>query len=186
MRNKKLNFRTLTLTAMLLLLGFTTSEVLAQRGQGKGYGRAWKDNDRGFCMNLPDMSDDQKEKIADLRTAFMKKSMEVRNKIDVASAELKMISTGDEVDQDAVNKKIDEITDLKASLMKEHAAHRQEVRSLLTDEQKVIFDQHGPGHGMGMGYGPKHRMGKGHCMGPCGKGGYGPNCQYRNYDEDDD
>jgi len=65
----------------------------------------------------------------------------------------------------AVNKTIDKIAGMRATQMKQRLAHRQEVRSLLTDEQKAVYDnmprRNGRGFGNGDGNGRRHGNGDG-------------------------
>jgi len=76
------------------------------------------------------------------------------------SAHLNTLRTADKVDMNAVNKAIDEMGATRTKMMKEREAHRQSVRQILTDEQKVYFDSRrgrgfnggkGKGNGRGMG-----------------------------------
>ena len=172
----------LALLTVLLLSGLTASDTLAQRGAGKGKAKGWNKQDRGICMQMPDLSEEQMDKISGLRTSFMKETLEVRNEIAVKKAELKALSAGDDVDLKKVNSKIDEIAELRADMMKKHAAHRQDIRALLNEEQQVLFDQHGPGFGRGMDKGRMHRSGRG--FGPGTEKGYGPFCPWRDAEED--
>ena len=133
-------------------------------------------------MNLPDLTDEQMEQINDLRTDMMKKALEIRNKINLNQAELRLLTTGEDADMKAVNSKNDDIADLRAQMMKIHAAHRQDVRNLLNEEQQVIFDQRGPGFGMGMERGKSFGKGKGHGKGMRGQGP-GPYCPWQDNDE---
>lgn len=166
--------------AMVLFISVTGSRAIyAQRGSGNGMGA--KNNNAGMCMNLPGLTEDQRDQISKLRTNFMKESLEIRNKMQVQRAELKMISTGDDVDLNKVNAKIDEIADLRAQMMKMHASHRQDVRNVLNEEQQVIFDQRGPGFGMGMERG-KFGKGKGQGKGMRGQGP-GPYCPWQDTEE---
>ncbi|MFH1000020.1 MAG: Spy/CpxP family protein refolding chaperone [Bacteroidota bacterium] len=50
------------------------------------------------------------------------------------------LQTGDNQDLKAISKIIDEMSAIQAKIMKNAAEHRLEVRSLLTAEQKVMFD----------------------------------------------
>jgi Spy/CpxP family protein refolding chaperone len=138
-----------------------------KQGRGNGY-----DYGQGYCMNaIPDLTEDQKTRIEDLRIAHMKEMQNFRNQISEKRAHLTILQTADNVDMKAVNSTIDEITSLKNKQMKSNAAHRQKVRSLLTDNQKVYFDTHVGRKGYGKGMGQGHR-GSGH--------GYGRgNCSYR-------
>ncbi len=119
--------------AMLLVLFFMASgmELFAQRGM-----------ERGMHHNcIPGLSDEQKEKIDELRTPHMKNMQELRADMKVYKAELGKLMQAEKADQKAINNKIDEISKIKSDMMKERAKHKQDVRSLLTDEQKIHFDR---------------------------------------------
>ena len=152
--------------AALLFLGFTIM-AFAQPGPGRGEGKRWTDEGPGFkhrAIDLPDLTDEQKEKIADLRTEHMKVMLQKRNQVQEKMAKLRTLETAEKADLNAINGLIDEVSDVKADIAKLQAAHRQKVRSLLTDEQRVIFDSRpgkGP-HGTGHGHFGK-RSGEGNC-----------------------
>jgi Spy/CpxP family protein refolding chaperone len=155
--------------AALLILGFTIM-AFAQPGPGRGEGRRWDNDGPGFKqrgMDLPDLTDQQKEKIADLRMQNMKIMLQQRNQVQEKMAKLRTLETAEKADINAINGLIDEISEIKADMAKQQAAHRQQVRSLLTDEQKVIFDSR-PGkghHGAEKGhFGKRSRKGNCRCI----------------------
>lgn len=108
---------------------------------------------------LPDLTEDQKSKIKDIFLTTMKEGLPIHNQIAEKEARLQTLSTAEKVDEKAINKTIDEISDLKATMMKKRMSSVQKVRALLTDDQRIIFDthhksmmkggHHGKGHGKG-------------------------------------
>lgn len=100
-------------------------------GQGQQYGF--------ICDNL-NLSDTQKEAIEKLRMNNQKISLQHRNLVNEKRARLQTLKSADNFDQKAINKVIDEMTEMKAEHMKESIAHQREVRNLLTEEQQLIFD----------------------------------------------
>lgn len=136
---------------------FLAGGIYAQQGP-----RGINNTQKGFnqCQNIPDLTDAQKEKINNLRTAHLKEMLTFKNQLNEKRAHLKTISTGDNVDENKVYAAIDEIGKLKTEIQKKRFKHRQDVRNVLTDEQKVYFDMHtGRGHG-------KFRQGRlNHCEG---------------------
>jgi len=92
-----------------------------------------------FCENL-NLTEAQQAKITDLRLKHQKKKLQIRNLIDEKRARLQTLRLADNFDQKAINKIIDDMTKLKAKNMKQGIAHQQEVRTLLTEEQRMIFD----------------------------------------------
>lgn len=93
--------------------------------------------------NIPDLTDEQKKRIEDLQLAHMKEVNKTKAQLSEKQAHLRTLQLADKTDNAAINKTIDEITALKNDLMKKHEAHRQAVRSLLTEKQKVVFDAKG-------------------------------------------
>jgi len=153
--------------SLILIFGFVFM-AFAQPGPGRGEGRRWSDDGPGFkakCMNLPNLTDEQKEKMAELRTENMKVLLEKRNLVHEKMAKLQTLQTADKADMKAINALIDEIAEVKADMAKQRAAHRQQIRSLLTDEQRVIFDSR-PHRGHRAGFGQGH-FGKDRGDGKC-------------------
>jgi Spy/CpxP family protein refolding chaperone len=173
----KLNTK-LILTSLLLFGIITTG--LAQPGKGM---RMNKNNgQRGMhmmCQNIPDLTDEQQEKIEALRVEHMKKRTAFRNQIHEKMAQIRTLTSGDNINMKKAEALADEVAALKAQMMKEAMSYRNNVRNLLTDEQKVYFDSRAPrhrmgkgrGHGQGFGNGPRHGRGPGQPDCPFG---YGP------------
>ncbi len=154
----------LSLVMLLSIFVFSASIVNAQNRDGSGTKQM---NGQGIENRIPDLTDTQKAEIKTIRTAHLKDAQQIKNQMGIKRAELKALQTVDNPDLDAINKKIEERSALRLDLEKKSAAHRQAVRALLTDDQKVIYDQ------------KTSRKGKAHNCGgksgkPCGgsKGGH--------------
>lgn len=108
----------------------------------------------GVAM-LPGLTDDQKTKFKALKLAHMKEMMPLKNQMGEKKAKMKSLMTVDKPDMTAINALIDEMALLHAEMMKKKAAHKQEMRKIMNDEQRLIFDMHsgkdccGEGHGGG-------------------------------------
>ena len=89
---------------------------------------------------LPDLTDAQKDQMKAIRIKGMKANQALKNQLMEKKAHLNTLSTADKADMKAINKQIDEISVLQASMQKVRAQNKQEIRSLLTDDQRVIFD----------------------------------------------
>lgn len=112
-------------------------------GYGDGQGpRAKTGNGEFQSMRGLDLTDTQKEQIKAMRVDFMKELTPMRNNMGIKMAELKAASAGDNVDTKAVNKLMDDIGTMRTAMAKKQFANKQKVRSLLSDEQKVMFDAH--------------------------------------------
>ncbi len=96
-------------------------------------------------MNL---TEEQREQMKTFKIEFIKDISPLKNEIEVKNAQLHAASVGDNIDVKKVNKLIEEIGDLKTQIAKKHFAHKQEIRSILNDEQKVLFDSKPEGHGL--------------------------------------
>jgi Spy/CpxP family protein refolding chaperone len=204
MKKVKISF----IVALVLMVASLGSTQSMAQGRGKcdhhgqygmqGNGVCKGDKNMAF---INDLTPEQEKQIDALKINLTKESISTKNLIAEKQAHLKTVSTGENVDMVAVNKTIDEIFVLKAEMTKKHEAFRQDVRKLLTADQKVMFDIHsGKGQGAGMGHGCKNagnsscqRMGNGgqqgcmhmghgagDCTGKCGagcsKGNDGANC----------
>ncbi len=132
---KKLAIVLLALTPVMVVFAF------AQR-QGPGMNDRPRQFNQGEMMmqGIPDLTDEQKTKIKELRLGMMKDALPIRNQIAENRAKLKTLSTVDPVDMKGIEKLIDANAGLQARLKKKMAATHQKVRKLLTDDQRIIFD----------------------------------------------
>lgn len=143
------SFKVLVLAAILGVFGM--SSIIAQRGDCNKTGRQGQKG-----QFFADLSDTQKEEMKALHVKFTKENMPIKDEISILEAKLNKASKGDGVNVKEVNKLIDEISVLKADMMKKHFANKQEIRNLLTDEQKVMFDaQAGKMHKGKQGHGQR-------------------------------
>ena len=157
------------LAIVVLMIGGTN--LFAQRGrnysnQGKGY------NQNRICQRIPDLTDDQITKIEALRVVHLKEITGHRNEMNVLRAKKQALMTSDNADMKEINAVIDQMSTLRTKQMKTSAKHQQDVRSQLTDTQKVYFDSR-----------PMNRRGYGNNMGRGGRGngrGMGQNTGYGN------
>lgn len=150
-------FTTAAVSALLLIASFN---VNAQPRQERQRGQ-----DKVLMMDqcIPGLTEEQKTKINDLRTAHMKEVTPVKNVLAEKQARLNTLTAADKSDMVEVNKTIDEIAKLKGDLMKMRVSHQAKVKALLTDEQKVYFNAH-MSRKMGKGMGMKAGMHKGKGM----------------------
>ena len=89
---------------------------------------------------IPDLTEEQKEQIQNLRTEHMKTVLPLKNQLAEMQARLQTLSTAENADMSQIDRTIEEMGELRTLMMKEGAAHRQTIRKLLTDEQRVAFD----------------------------------------------
>jgi Spy/CpxP family protein refolding chaperone len=91
-------------------------------------------------LRMMNLDEDQKEQVKAIMLDGKKELIPFENQLGEKRARLRTLSSGDSYDVNALNKVVDEMADLQASIKKIHIAKRGEIRSLLNDEQKVIFD----------------------------------------------
>jgi Spy/CpxP family protein refolding chaperone len=92
-------------------------------------------------MSIPDLTEDQKEKIEKLNLEFEKKTLQKHNLIGEKEAQLRTAITQSDVVLDKTDKLIDEISSLRSEIRKERVRTDAKIRELLTDDQKVMFDR---------------------------------------------
>jgi Spy/CpxP family protein refolding chaperone len=91
-------------------------------------------------MKPPPLTDQQKEQIKKMRITHLKEVQPVRNEMRELKAHYKTLTTTENPNIAEINKNIDAQTVAINKLMKLRAAHQQEIRKILTDEQKLLMD----------------------------------------------
>lgn len=89
---------------------------------------------------IPDLTEEQEAQFNVLRLERLESHTQHRNQMDELRARKRNLMTQKDSDMDAIEAIIDEMTAAKNAHMKEAAKHRQAIRSMLTDEQRIIFD----------------------------------------------
>ncbi len=98
--------------------------------------------DKHHGPKIPDLTEAQEKQMKTLRLEFMKNIMPVKNIIGEKKAKLHSLKSAEKADITAINKQIDEIGILKTQIEKEQAKLEQDIRKLLTEEQRLFFDMH--------------------------------------------
>jgi Spy/CpxP family protein refolding chaperone len=127
------NFHTIWMMSLLLTL--FTGSAIAQRHS--------RDSARAGKHGISNLTADQKKKMAELRTQLKKDILPLKNQLGEKKAKIRTLETADKADLQAINALIDEIQNLQGKILKLHASNRQEIRKMLTPEQRVDFDLKG-------------------------------------------
>jgi len=114
--------------AIIALMLFGTSTLFAQPDH-----RFHKEGGIKF-------TDEQKAKVKEIHMASYKEMKALKNQMGELKAKQHTLTTADKPDMTSINANIDEISKIQNKLMKIRAANHQQIRSLLTDEQKMQFD----------------------------------------------
>ena len=155
-------------TGILFLGLLMATAVDAQPARQGGRGNGYYGNGTGREMQRTrlELTDEQQEQITALRTEHYKAVTPLRYKLAELKAGERTLLSEEDVDMKAVNKNIDEQTEVENSLKKLQAEHQVAVKKILTDEQIMQFrqqrhfanrDNYGrngnrEGAGMGRGY----------------------------------
>ncbi len=125
------------LIAILLVTSFSFS-AYGQRAERNFDKREFKERHAG--LNLPDLTEEQTEQIKALRTSMKKEMIKTQNEVGELNAKLRTLETADKPNMNKINSTIDQISVIKTDMAKKKAAHQQDIRSILTQEQRVVFD----------------------------------------------
>ena len=150
----------MTLTMMVLVINVTSAQQGPRQGNSRGYGQGAGEG-KEVRMSGLDLTDEQQEQMRSMRVKTQKELLPIKNKLGENKAKMKTLSTVDNVDLKAINKLIDESSKLEASMAKLQMANHQEIRKLLTDEQRVMFDSRDfRGGRKGFERGQRHHQGR--------------------------
>ena len=164
--------RNLLLVISILLLAFN-APAFAQSGHSGegGHGSKSHHGVTGHGKSIHEAScwtetltEEQKDQLAKLRLEKKKIKYLIKAQIKVKKVELATLVTQDNPDKMAIDRKIEEILELKREKMQKIYAIKLEIRKMLTPEQRILFDMKmlkkaymGKGHGH---YGHKTGHGK--------------------------
>jgi Spy/CpxP family protein refolding chaperone len=154
--------RTSGLLALMLLV---TTLISAQPNMGsnnqKGDKKGRQGNmQQGECQRQDrmfvylELTAEQQTKIDALKLDHQKKVLPLKNELNEKNARMNTLQTAEIADMKAINSLIDEMGAIKTKMTKEKATHHQEIRKILTEEQRIKFDMHQGnrgGHGKGNG-----------------------------------
>lgn len=131
------------------------------RGPGRGMGLH---RGMGFGPGMfarLDLTDTQREKLADLHERQQRKAIQARADMQIARMDLHKLMQADAPSATAIHAQIDKLTRMQSDMRKSHVSTFLEARALLTPEQqKQLKASRGPGgrgFGPGQGAGPQVR-----------------------------
>ena len=161
--------------AVLFLAGSAIAQPPAQAGQGKGFMRGPGPNapmgpHMALCKGL-NLTDEQQIQIQNLKLKHQRAMVELQTDVASLRGKLKLLITDDSFKEKEVNGIVDKLAKAHQKQMQMKVKHLREVRDILTDEQKVRFDQKILSGRLGFGHGPGHGMGPGMERGPMGHRG---------------
>jgi Spy/CpxP family protein refolding chaperone len=93
------------------------------------------------CAKAVGLEEAQMDKIKSINLAAEKEVIKLRADLRIAELELREMMTSDTPDKSKVNKKIDEMSVLRAKIRKIEAGSRIDVQSVLTSEQRQLLKE---------------------------------------------
>jgi len=114
----------------------------------------------------PEFTTEQIEKIQKIHESHRDEQAEIRNSLKVKAIELQEIFEAGDPDFDAVEDAMVEMSEMRTELLKIRITIHKEIRPLLDEDQKVLFDK-----GFTAMVGRHARMGDGARMGRMGQRG---------------
>lgn len=149
-----------TKITLLLLALFLNVATFAQPKRG----HFPKQQGQPMIVNvIPDLTEQQKNQIVQYHNQMLKATTPLEAEIQQKRAELNVLMTKDS-DTQQKQKVVKEIEDLKVQMQMERIKYHDNVRALLNENQKIVFDKWYLNHshrGRPMGNGPR---------------GFNPNC----------
>lgn len=130
-----------TLFTAMALSASVSADPASPEGRGGqmmhgAYGGSW-----GYAAHWKrTLTDEQRATIDRLRLDYLKKKYPLKARTKALKTELALLVTQDSPNKRDINKKIDELVDLKRQLLQLHYDYKVEVRKVLTAEQRVSFD----------------------------------------------
>ncbi len=133
MKSKK---RVITVVVLALAgVALIALPTAAFRGHAGGMGMG-----KGMGMG-PAFTDEQMEKIEKIHDRYNDERAELTNRLKVIMLEAQDAVADDTPDFDAIERSIDEMTEVKGELVKLRLRIHKEIRPLLDDDQRVLFDR---------------------------------------------
>ncbi len=167
----------LTLITVVVLGVLFTLPVSAQGPHHEGEGPPGEGLKEQACLAcIPDMTAEQLEAIQNMREEHWEEMEGIHEQLFEAKTALHELLRDPEPDLNAVRRAKESMDKLGTEMLIAHLEMRREIRGMLTDEQRVFFDEmqmHHPGSGgRHMGSGPGGPGEPGMCPGPGGMMGY--------------
>lgn len=148
----KVQIRKIRLLTTICLIALVTMTAFSQASAKKP----------GMSERIPNLEEDQKIEMQNLRVAHKAKVAELKAEERVLKAELDQLSLVVKADMNKIYAKVDEVSAVQGDIVKARIRHQQEVRGLLTLEQRVAYDELiFAKKGKGKGKGQKKEDGRG-------------------------
>ncbi len=85
-------------------------------------------------------TEEQQEKVKELRLETAKKVRPLRNQLNELEARQQTLTTAENANMEAIYENIDKISEVRGEIQKIMAKQHQDIRSMLTEEQLLKYD----------------------------------------------
>ena len=147
--------KTIRITVVLIALIIGISLQLSAQIDNKRPEKPAKENSRPLPLDgllqppppppvlpgIPNLTKEQNESIKKLQLKISQDVLPIENEIREKEAHLNTLTSVKTPDLDAIYKVVDEIAVQKVKIAKLQIAHDMDIRKVLDDEQRLIFDR---------------------------------------------
>ena len=160
--------RKLSGLSILVILLMLSGSIYAQNGRrgskrGSGNQGMMMQQQQRPLASMLDLTDDQQADLAKIRASHQEGMLYAKNQLAEKTAHLKTLLSAPERDSKAVDATIDEITSMKADLLKKQISNRDEFNTVLTPDQQqkmtAVKQRMGPQNQRGMRQGGEFSRG---------------------------
>lgn len=131
-------------------VGADGADGAMRHGMRRGPGMGRRGPARAALREKLNLTDAQKERLADIRDRHARAAIPIQGDLRVAGLDLRKLMRADKPDQRAIDAQIDRIASLRASLQKARVAGQLEARAVLTPaQQKIMRESRGGRMGPG-------------------------------------
>lgn len=136
---KRLNLKIKLLLAIVAVSGISLGAVAQPPERGPMPHRSM-----AYGPGLPylDLTEEQQDQIKQLHLAFIKDVQPLRDEVKINRLKINTLMKNDDPDMQQIVSLVEADGKLLTQIQVKSIRHRIDVRNLLTDEQKIIFDAH--------------------------------------------
>jgi len=145
MKRKSIIGISLLITVLMVGSGFSPKDIERRKGGDRVHR-----NTGVHWMEKLDLTQEQQEQVKVQRMAFYKAVLDEENQLRELRAKQQTILTGDAVNKSKLYDCLTEMNQLQVDIQKERMSHHQDIRKILTENQRIVFDVY---HHQGKKYG---------------------------------
>jgi Spy/CpxP family protein refolding chaperone len=136
---KRLDLKLKLLPAIIVVLGISISAVAQPPRRGPMPHRSMA---HGHGLLYLDMSEEQEQQVKQLRLAHVKDVQPLRDEVKINRLKINTLMKNDDPDMEQIVSLVEANGKLLTQIQIKSIRLKINVRNLLTDEQKIIFDAH--------------------------------------------